>query len=111
MNYGQSAQRKRLHFKLNHLQIDNQLDACVFPRVLAVVPPPKSVVADNAPKPFVELSLLQRVSEFSSVPEIEYARVLVQEFSVQVDIGLLNSLMALVASQGQSKPYGVSYFV
>ena len=38
-----------------------------------------------APKPFVELSFVQRISEFSTVPEVEYLRILVQEFAVRVD--------------------------
>lgn len=75
--YGKSSQRTRLHAKINHIQIDNQvklncyskidiqelfyvydfwrinifvfqLDACIFPRVLSVVPPPKSVIVDNS---------------------------------------------------------------
>ncbi|RCN41933.1 hypothetical protein ANCCAN_12093, partial [Ancylostoma caninum] len=109
-NYGKSAERTRLHLKINHLQVDNQLETCVFPRVLAVVPPPKSVAADNAPKPFIEISLLQRQSEFSKVPEIEYARVLVQEFAVQADQGLINALLALVASEVNKQPYGKEMF-
>ncbi|EYC32490.1 hypothetical protein Y032_0003g1609 [Ancylostoma ceylanicum] len=109
-SYGKSAERTRLHLKINHLQVDNQLETCVFPRVLAVVPPPKSVMADNAPKPFVEISLLQRQSEFSKVPEIEYARMLVQEFAVQVDQGLINALLALVASEVNKQAYGKEMF-
>ncbi|CAI4228502.1 unnamed protein product [Auanema sp. JU1783] len=110
MNYGKSSQRTRLHFKMNHLQIDNQMDGCIFSRVLAVVPPPKSVVADNAPKPFVELSLLQRQADFSLVPEIDYCRVLVQEFAVQVDLGLLNAVISLFENQVNKKPYGKEMF-
>ncbi|KAK6731863.1 hypothetical protein RB195_007989 [Necator americanus] len=109
-NYGKSTERTRMHLKVNHLQVDNQLETCVFPRVLAVVPPPKSVVADNAPKPFIEISLLQRQSEFSTVPEIEYARVLVQEFAVQVDQGLINALLALIASEVNKQAYGKEMF-
>ncbi|KHN78108.1 Vacuolar protein sorting-associated protein 13C [Toxocara canis] len=45
--YGQSAHQKQLHFKLSRLQVDNQLANCVFPTIVAVVPPPKSIVADN----------------------------------------------------------------
>ncbi|XGW23678.1 hypothetical protein V3C99_005698 [Haemonchus contortus] len=104
-NYGKSAERTRLHLKINHVQVDNQLETCVFPRVLASVPPPKSIVADNAPKPFLELSFLQRQSEFSTVPEVEYARVLIQEFAVQVDQGLINALLALIASEVNKEAY------
>ncbi|CAI2320935.1 unnamed protein product [Caenorhabditis sp. 36 PRJEB53466] len=109
-SYGKSAQRTRLHAKINHIQIDNQLDACVFPRVLSVVPPPKSVIVDNTPKPFIELSLLQRQPEFSSIAEIEYAHVLIQEFAVQVDQGLINALLLLISGEVARKPYGKEMF-
>ncbi|VDL81711.1 unnamed protein product, partial [Nippostrongylus brasiliensis] len=109
-NYGRSPERTRLHLKINHMQIDNQLETCVFPRVLCNVPPPKSIVADNAPKPFIEVSFMQRQSEYSTVPEIEYARVLVQEFAVQVDQGLINALLSLVASEVNKEAYGKDMF-
>ncbi|CAI5438459.1 unnamed protein product [Caenorhabditis angaria] len=109
-SYGKSAQRTRLHAKINHIQIDNQLDACVFSRVLSVVPPPKSVIVDNTPKPFIELSLLQRQPEFSSIVEIEYSHVLIQEFSVQVDQGLINALLLLISGEVARKPYGKEMF-
>ncbi|CAD27608.1 Vacuolar protein sorting-associated protein 13 [Caenorhabditis elegans] len=108
--YGKSSQRTRLHAKINHIQIDNQLDACIFPRVLSVVPPPKSVIVDNTPKPFIELSLLQRQPEFSSIAEIEYGHVLIQEFSVQVDQGLINALLLLISGEVTRKPYGKEMF-
>ncbi|MFH4984340.1 hypothetical protein AB6A40_011049 [Gnathostoma spinigerum] len=47
MQYRQSPHSTQVHLKLNHLQVDNQLSSCVFPFVLCVVPPPKSVVQDN----------------------------------------------------------------
>ncbi|KAJ1351608.1 hypothetical protein KIN20_007693 [Parelaphostrongylus tenuis] len=110
-NYGTSSERTRLHLKVNHLQVDNQLGTCVFPRVLTNIPPPKSVVVDNAPKPFIELSLLQRKSEYSSITEIEYARALMQEFAVQIDQGLINAIMGLFASEMKKEPYGKQMFV
>ena len=61
----------------------------------------------SAPKPFIELSLLQRQPEFSSIAEIEYAHVLIQEFAVQVDQGLINALLLLISGEVARKPYGV----
>lgn len=40
-----SAHQEQLHVKVNRLQIDNQMADCIFPVVLAPVPPPKSVAA------------------------------------------------------------------
>lgn len=41
-----SSTQLQLHAKVNRLQIDNQMYDCIFPVVLAPVPPPKSVAAD-----------------------------------------------------------------
>lgn len=57
------------------------------------------------------MSLLQRQTEYSSVAEIEYAHILIQEFAVQVDQGLIYALMELVANEIEKKPYGVSFSV
>lgn len=40
-----SPYQKQIHAKINRIQIDNQLADCIFPVVLAPVPPPKSVAA------------------------------------------------------------------
>lgn len=42
-----SEHQLQLHAKINRLQIDNQLYDCIFPVVLAPIPPPKSVAADT----------------------------------------------------------------
>lgn len=47
IRYSSSEHQIRVHMKVNHMQIDNQLPACVFNVVFAPVPPPKSVAADN----------------------------------------------------------------
>ncbi|GMT29125.1 hypothetical protein PFISCL1PPCAC_20422 [Pristionchus fissidentatus] len=104
-SFGQSKERQKVHLKLNHIQIDNQLDACVFPCMLAAVPPPRSIVQDNAPKPFIELSMVKRQSEHSSVPEIEYLKVLMQEFAVRVDQGAINALLQFIATEAEVKQY------
>lgn len=41
-----SPSQLQVHAKVNRLQIDNQMYDCIFPVVLAPVPPPKSVAAD-----------------------------------------------------------------
>lgn len=41
-----SSSQLQLHAKINRLQIDNQMYDCIFPVVLAPVPPPKSVATD-----------------------------------------------------------------
>lgn len=44
LQYRTSVHQVQLHAKINRLQIDNQLSECVFPVILAPVPPPKSVM-------------------------------------------------------------------
>jgi hypothetical protein len=42
-----SRHQQQLHAKLHTLQVDCQMPDCVFPTILAPVPPPKSVAADK----------------------------------------------------------------
>ena len=105
MLYRQSAHQKQVHLKVNHIQIDNQLPACIFPCVLAVVLPPKSVVADNVPKPFTELSMTMQASEHSNVVQYKYLHVLIQEFAIRVDQGLINSLIAMFTNKQLQTQY------
>lgn len=42
-----SPYQMQFHAKINRIQIDNQLVDCIFPVVLAPVPPPKSVAAST----------------------------------------------------------------
>lgn len=45
LQYRTSVHQVQLHAKINRLQIDNQLADCIFPVILAPVPPPKSVTS------------------------------------------------------------------
>ncbi|XP_053594598.1 intermembrane lipid transfer protein Vps13 isoform X2 [Microplitis demolitor] len=92
IQYRTSVHQVQLHAKINRLQIDNQLAECVFPVILAPVPPPKSV-ASSVMKPFAEMSLVKRLLEHSTVQQFRYFKVLIQEFHVKVDIGFINALM------------------
>ncbi|KAK9299464.1 hypothetical protein QLX08_007488 [Tetragonisca angustula] len=95
LQYRTSAHQVQLHAKINRLQIDNQLADCVFPVILAPVPPPKSVTASTVMKPFAELSMVKRLLEHSNVQQFRYFKVLVQEFHVKVDIIFINAIMGL----------------
>ncbi|XP_066591225.1 intermembrane lipid transfer protein Vps13 isoform X2 [Prorops nasuta] len=95
LQYRTSAHQVQLHAKINRLQIDNQLLDCVFPVILAPVPPPKSIAQSSVMKPFVELSMVKRLLEHSTVQQFRYFKVLVQEFHVKVDIGFINALINL----------------
>ncbi|XP_076183155.1 vacuolar protein sorting 13C isoform X2 [Ptiloglossa arizonensis] len=95
LQYRTSTHQVQLHAKINKLQIDNQLSDCVFPVILAPVPPPKSVTQSTVMKPFAELSMVKRLLEHSSVQQFRYFKVLIQEFHVKVDIVFINAIMGL----------------
>ena len=86
-----SDHQRQIHAKINRVQIDNQLTNCWFPVVLAPVPPPKSVLADSIPKPFMELSVLQYRTEHTNMAQYKYVSALVQEAHLKVDQGWLNN--------------------
>ncbi|XP_075230691.1 vacuolar protein sorting 13C isoform X2 [Lycorma delicatula] len=88
-----SKHQLQLHAKVNRLQIDNQMYDCVFPVVLAPVPPPKSVSLANVLKPFAEVSIVQRINEHSTVRQYKYFKVLIQEFHIKLDIGFINAIV------------------
>ncbi|XP_069674534.1 intermembrane lipid transfer protein Vps13 isoform X2 [Periplaneta americana] len=94
-----SPHQVQLHAKVNRLQIDNQMYDSVFPVVLAPVPPPKSVAADSALKPFAELSIVQRIMPHSTVQQYKYFKILIQEFHVKVDMGFINGLLEMFQSE------------
>ncbi|KAG5886083.1 hypothetical protein JTB14_031769 [Gonioctena quinquepunctata] len=91
-----SPSQMQLHAKINRLQIDNQMFDCVFPVVLAPIPPPKSISASSGIKPFVEVSIVQLLLKNSQIRQFKYFKVLVQEFHVKVDLGFVNALVELL---------------
>ncbi|XP_023247319.1 vacuolar protein sorting-associated protein 13 [Copidosoma floridanum] len=95
MQYQTSVHQVQLHAKINRLQIDNQLSDCVFPVILAPIPPPKSVTQDAVMKPFAEMSIVKRLLEHSNVQQFRYFKVLIQEFHVKVDLTFMNAVMLL----------------
>ncbi|CAH2233181.1 jg13113 [Pararge aegeria aegeria] len=94
---GLTAHSRRLHARLHRLQVDQQLPLPTFPVMLAPVPPPKSVANDDpaGTKPFIEVSIVERIMEHSKVRQYKYYKVLIQEFHVKVDMGLINALMGM----------------
>ncbi|RZF46695.1 hypothetical protein LSTR_LSTR002558 [Laodelphax striatellus] len=94
VSYKQSKHQVQIHSKINRLQIDNQMQDCVFPVVLAPVPPPKSVAQQHAIKPFVEVSVVECLTERSVIKQFKYFKVLMQEFHVKVDAGFINSIVS-----------------
>ncbi|TRY69082.1 hypothetical protein TCAL_09656 [Tigriopus californicus] len=95
-----SSHQRQIHAKINRVQIDNQVKESLFPVILAPVPPPKSVVADSIPKPFIEMSVLQYFSpEHTNLTQYKYVHALVQELHIKVDQGLVNALIDLLEEE------------
>lgn len=93
VNLKNSLYLTRFHMKINSIQIDQQVYDCVFPVILAPVPPPKSVIFSQNQKPFLELSLVKLSNQFSYLQQYKYLGVLVQEFHFRADSGILSNLM------------------
>lgn len=89
----------QLHAKINRIQIDNQLPDSFFPIILAPIPPPKSVAATTELKPFIEMSVVQRIIPHSTVTQYKYLRVLMQEFHVKVDLDFITAIMELMDTE------------
>uniref|UniRef100_A0A224XG50 Putative vacuolar protein n=1 Tax=Panstrongylus lignarius TaxID=156445 RepID=A0A224XG50_9HEMI len=98
-----SKHTTQLHAKINRIQIDNQQFDCIFPVVLSPVSPPKSIHTETIPKPFVEVSMVKRLTEHSIVQQFKYFKVLIQEFHVKVDIGFVNAMVKLFESESTSE--------
>ncbi|KAF6206535.1 hypothetical protein GE061_017769 [Apolygus lucorum] len=96
VNIVSSRHSLQFHLKINRVQIDNQTFECVFPVVLAPVPPPRTISADTAEKPFVEVSIVKRITDYSIVQQFKYFKVLVQEFQIKVDTGFVSALLSMI---------------
>ncbi|KAI6203695.1 Vacuolar protein sorting-associated protein 13C [Aphelenchoides besseyi] len=60
------------------------------------------IVASNSttlPKPFAELSFIMNQSEHSNIVQIKYLHLLIQEFNIRIDKGLVEASLALFNSE------------
>ncbi|XP_050421691.1 intermembrane lipid transfer protein Vps13-like isoform X3 [Adelges cooleyi] len=94
LNLQSSDYTSQIHAKINNLQIDSQIDNCIFPVIFAPVPPPKTIALTER-KPFMELSIVERLNKNSSVKQYKYYKMLIQEFHIKLDIGFINALIKM----------------
>ncbi|GJQ73818.1 hypothetical protein Trydic_g18756, partial [Trypoxylus dichotomus] len=87
-----NATLMQLHAKVNRLQIDNQSFDCLFPVVLAPVPPPKTVADMDVHRPFAELSVVQLLMKNSQIKQYKYFKVLIQEFHLKLDLAFVGAV-------------------
>ncbi|XP_052084958.1 intermembrane lipid transfer protein VPS13A-like isoform X11 [Mytilus californianus] len=100
LQYKTSPHQIQLHAKIQRLQLDNQMSDATFQTVLAPTPLAKSIAAESIPKPFTELSMMQRKHEHIEMSQFKYFKVLTQEMTLKVDQGFLNELIELFSSSG-----------
>jgi vacuolar protein sorting-associated protein 13A/C len=62
------------------------------------------------PKPFAEASFIMQQSEHSNIIQIKYLHLLVQEFDVRVDKGLVEAVLSMLSSEQISVPYTAELF-
>ncbi|VVC40207.1 Hypothetical protein CINCED_3A023147 [Cinara cedri] len=94
LNLQSSDYTSQIHAKINNLQIDSQIDNSIFPVVFAPVPPPKTI-AQTERKPFVELSIVERLNKYSTVKQYKYYKMLIQEFHIKLDINFINAIIKM----------------
>ncbi|KAM7424819.1 hypothetical protein PAMA_000939 [Pampus argenteus] len=95
VEFKQSLHQRSLRAQLHWLQVDNQLPGAIFPTVFHPVPPPKSIAMDSEPKPFIDVSVITRFNQHTSVMQFKYFMALVQEMAVKIDQGFLAASLAL----------------
>lgn len=107
--WGGSEHLSSMRVRLHRLQIDQQLLTPTFPVVLAPVPPPRSVALSYGIKPFAELCVVERIMKHTSVKQYKYFKILVQEFHVKIDMGLINALIGMFPEEEISEYAAVKF--
>lgn len=88
---GYSEHTTQLHFKLSHMQIDNQMSDCLFSTLMSQIIAPRSVVGDQIPKPFFEFSAI--IQRQANLRRFKYLSLLVQEFFIKIEYSFIQHLM------------------
>ena len=57
----------------------------------------------DVPKPFAEVSIMQRVNAHSYVQQFKYFKILVQEFHIKLDISFVNALVDMFSATSASR--------
>jgi vacuolar protein sorting-associated protein 13A/C len=98
VEYAWTVSRSTLHLRLNRVQIDNQLDHTMFPVMLHPIIS-KATGTDAAEKPFIELSVYETKTARSNIMQFKYFKLLIQEFAVKIDQGLIVALLAFMRAE------------
>ncbi|XP_068086254.1 intermembrane lipid transfer protein VPS13A [Anabrus simplex] len=105
LQYRKSEHQSYIHCKLHRIQVDNQLHDAVFPTVLYPTPVPTHIIRRVGPKPCVELAFMKRHRPTHNQDVYKFIKVIVQEFSLQIDRGFLLSVFDILTQwQTEEKP-------
>ena len=108
IDYAWSASKSALHVRINRVQIDNQLEYTIFPVMLHPIIT-KAAASEHAEKPFIELSILETITARSNIKQFKYFKLLIQEFAVKIDQGLIVAILAFLRAENVRGPLTVSY--
>ncbi|XP_021923386.1 vacuolar protein sorting-associated protein 13A-like isoform X4 [Zootermopsis nevadensis] len=98
LQYRKSDHQSYLHCKLHRIQVDNQLHDAVFPTVLYPTPIPRHIVRRVGMKPCIEMAVMKRHRPSQNQDVYKFIKVLVQEFSLQLDKGFLLSMYDILSN-------------
>ena len=84
--------RRRINVRLNKLQIDNQLEDCVFPVVFAPVPPRRTMAIGSVPQPFLEVIIVERASTTNGTKYYENVYFRLGKCQLRADMSLVNGI-------------------
>eukprot|EP00116_Pleurobrachia_bachei_P005447 sb/3465709/ len=99
LHYDSSATQSNIHFKINRIQIDNQLQDFTYRHVYYPIKPPAHAIAEQPPKPLIEFCMVKQTTavdgdrDNSVLDHYKYVKLLIQEFHVQLDADFLLSMM------------------
>lgn len=65
----------------------------IFGIVMCPIAPPKTIAVDQSPKSFIEMSTI--IQKQPTINRFKYNSILIQEFLIQIDKGLLSSIQEL----------------
>ncbi|CAF3667366.1 unnamed protein product [Rotaria sp. Silwood1] len=98
-----STMNSALYLRINRLQIDNQLSYTMFPVMLHPIIP-KSTASEYVGKPFIELSIYESKLAQSNIKQFKYFKLLIQEFAVQIDQGLIVAILSFLTKHNINSP-------
>ncbi|RZF33558.1 hypothetical protein LSTR_LSTR008204 [Laodelphax striatellus] len=105
VQYRKSDNYNFLDVKIHRFQIDNQMSDAIFQTVIHPTPVPQHIIRKVGMKPCLQLMVLKRQPSLQSHGIYKFVKMVVQEFSVQLDRGFVLSLYnSLLPWSNEEKP-------